>query len=129
MVASAFTAPHVTEFLTVDVTPMMELRDRLRRRPEFADVKLDPVGLRRPRGVPGGPAHAGDQRRLRRQARGDEIVVKDYVHLGHRRGHAAWTDRAGDQGRRRAGPRGYGARALHDLTGDGPGRHTHRRPR
>ena len=30
MVASAFTAPHVTEFLTVDVTPMMELRDRLK---------------------------------------------------------------------------------------------------
>ena len=37
MVASAFTAPHVTEFLTVDVTPMMELRDRLRARPEFAE--------------------------------------------------------------------------------------------
>ncbi len=43
MVNSAFTAPHVTEFLTVDVTPMMELRDRLRRRPEFADVKLTPL--------------------------------------------------------------------------------------
>ena len=45
MVASAFTAPHVTEFLTVDVTPMMELRDRLRRRPEFADVKLTPLAF------------------------------------------------------------------------------------
>ncbi len=43
MVASAFTAPHVTEFLTVDVTPMMELRQRLRRRPEFADVTLSPL--------------------------------------------------------------------------------------
>src|SRR3954468_19617303 len=29
MVASAFTAPHVTEFLTVDVTRMMKLRTRL----------------------------------------------------------------------------------------------------
>ena len=29
MVASAFTAPHVTEFLTVDVTRMMKLRQRL----------------------------------------------------------------------------------------------------
>jgi pyruvate dehydrogenase E2 component (dihydrolipoamide acetyltransferase) len=45
MVASAFTAPHVTEFLAVDVTPMMELRDRLRRRPEFADVKLSPLAF------------------------------------------------------------------------------------
>ena len=33
MVDSAFTAPHVTEFLTVDVTPMMELRDRLQTPP------------------------------------------------------------------------------------------------
>jgi pyruvate dehydrogenase E2 component (dihydrolipoamide acetyltransferase) len=45
MVASAFTAPHVTEFLTIDVTPMMELRDRLRQRPEFADVKLTPLAF------------------------------------------------------------------------------------
>lgn len=30
MSRSAFTAPHVTEFLTVDVTPTMELRERLR---------------------------------------------------------------------------------------------------
>ncbi len=45
MVASAFTAPHVTEFLTLDVTPMMELRDRLRKRPEFAEVKLSPLAF------------------------------------------------------------------------------------
>jgi len=45
MVASAFTAPHVTEFLTLDVTEMMQLRDRLRRRPEFADVKLGPLAF------------------------------------------------------------------------------------
>jgi len=45
MVASAFTAPHVTEFLTVDVTPMMELRDRMLKRPEFQDVKLSPLAF------------------------------------------------------------------------------------
>lgn len=43
MVASAFTAPHVTEFLTVDVTRMMKLRARLAARPELADVKVSPL--------------------------------------------------------------------------------------
>ena len=43
MVASAFTAPHVTEFLTVDVTRTMKLRDRLGARPELAGVKLSPL--------------------------------------------------------------------------------------
>ncbi|HEY0816185.1 MAG TPA: dihydrolipoamide acetyltransferase family protein [Pseudonocardia sp.] len=45
MVASAFTAPHVTEFLTVDVTETMALRDRLRATPQFADVKLTPLAF------------------------------------------------------------------------------------
>ena len=43
MVASAFTAPHVTEFLTVDVTRMVKLRARLAARPEFAGVKVSPL--------------------------------------------------------------------------------------
>jgi 2-oxoisovalerate dehydrogenase E2 component (dihydrolipoyl transacylase) len=43
MVASAFTAPHVTEFLTVDVTRMVKLRSRLSGRPEFAGVKVSPL--------------------------------------------------------------------------------------
>jgi pyruvate dehydrogenase E2 component (dihydrolipoamide acetyltransferase) len=43
MVASAFTAPHVTEFLTVDVTRMMKLRARLAARPELAGVKVSPL--------------------------------------------------------------------------------------
>ena len=43
MVASAFTAPHVTEFLTVDITRTMKLRDRLATRPELAEVKLSPL--------------------------------------------------------------------------------------
>ncbi|GAA4687562.1 dihydrolipoamide acetyltransferase family protein [Pseudonocardia yuanmonensis] len=45
MVQSAFTAPHVTEFLSVDVTATMELRDRLRASRPFADVKLTPLAF------------------------------------------------------------------------------------
>lgn len=43
MVRSAFTAPHVTEFVTVDVTPMMDLKDRVSRRRDFVGVKLSPL--------------------------------------------------------------------------------------
>lgn len=45
MVASAFTAPHVTEFVTVDVTAMMEMVDWLKRDRAFADVKVTPLLL------------------------------------------------------------------------------------
>ncbi|RTL65342.1 MAG: 2-oxo acid dehydrogenase subunit E2 [Pseudonocardiaceae bacterium] len=45
MVSSAFTAPHVTEFLSVDVTATMDLRDRLRAGREFRDVKLTPLAF------------------------------------------------------------------------------------
>jgi 2-oxoisovalerate dehydrogenase E2 component (dihydrolipoyl transacylase) len=45
VVGSAFTAPHVTEFLAVDVTATMELRDRLRATREYADVKLTPLAF------------------------------------------------------------------------------------
>ncbi|MHB1234574.1 MAG: dihydrolipoamide acetyltransferase family protein, partial [Microbacteriaceae bacterium] len=40
MVASAFTAPQATEFLTVDVTATMELLTQLRTRPAFSAAKL-----------------------------------------------------------------------------------------
>jgi pyruvate dehydrogenase E2 component (dihydrolipoamide acetyltransferase) len=43
MVRSAFTAPHVTEFVTVDVTPMMELVDRLRESAAFEGVRVTPL--------------------------------------------------------------------------------------
>ena len=43
MVASAFTAPHVTEFLTVDVTRMVKLRSRIAARPEFTGVRVSPL--------------------------------------------------------------------------------------
>jgi pyruvate dehydrogenase E2 component (dihydrolipoamide acetyltransferase) len=43
MVGSAFSAPHVTEFITVDVTATMELVDRLKASREFRDVKVSPL--------------------------------------------------------------------------------------
>ncbi len=43
MVASAFTAPHVTVFHTVDVTKTMKLVERLRADREFADVRVTPL--------------------------------------------------------------------------------------
>src|SRR5262245_12800991 len=45
MSASAFSIPHVTEFLTVDATRLMELRERLRALPAAADVKLTPLAV------------------------------------------------------------------------------------
>jgi 2-oxoisovalerate dehydrogenase E2 component (dihydrolipoyl transacylase) len=45
MVSSAFSAPHVTEFLTVDVTPMMEMRARLKNHPDFKGVRSTPLAF------------------------------------------------------------------------------------
>jgi 2-oxoisovalerate dehydrogenase E2 component (dihydrolipoyl transacylase) len=45
MVASAFSIPHVTEFLTVDATALMALRARLRALPAAADLKLTPLAI------------------------------------------------------------------------------------
>ena len=43
MVASAFTAPHVTEFLTLDVSRTVKLVARLREQPEYREVKVSPL--------------------------------------------------------------------------------------
>ncbi|CAB4926548.1 unannotated protein [freshwater metagenome] len=45
MVRSAFTAPHVTEFVTVDVTETLELLESLRSSTHFRDVRLTPLAL------------------------------------------------------------------------------------
>jgi 2-oxoisovalerate dehydrogenase E2 component (dihydrolipoyl transacylase) len=45
MTASAFSIPHVTEFLTVDATRLMELRERLKALPAAADLKLTPLAV------------------------------------------------------------------------------------
>jgi pyruvate dehydrogenase E2 component (dihydrolipoamide acetyltransferase) len=80
MVTSAFTAPHVTEFITVDVTRMMKLVDRLRADREFRDVKVSPllvvakaliIASRRNPGINASWDEAAQ-----------EIVVKNYVNLG-----------------------------------------------
>jgi pyruvate dehydrogenase E2 component (dihydrolipoamide acetyltransferase) len=80
MVASAFTAPHVTEFVTCDVTAMMELRDRVAVRREFRDVKVSPLlfvakaVLLAVRNTPEINASWDDA--------AQEIVYKHYVNLG-----------------------------------------------
>ena len=43
MVQSAFTAPHVTEWVTVDATRTVEFVERLKARREFRDVKVSPL--------------------------------------------------------------------------------------
>jgi 2-oxoisovalerate dehydrogenase E2 component (dihydrolipoyl transacylase) len=87
MVASAFSAPHVTEFVTVDVTAMMELRDRVAARPEFRDVKVSPL-LFLARAVVWAVRRTPLINSTWDEAAG-EIVVKHYVNLGI----AAATDR------------------------------------
>jgi pyruvate dehydrogenase E2 component (dihydrolipoamide acetyltransferase) len=80
MVASAFTAPHVTEFITVDVTATMDLRERVAARREFRDVKVSPLlfvakaVLLAAAGTPEINASWDDA--------AGEIVLKHYVNLG-----------------------------------------------
>jgi len=78
MVGSAFTAPHVTEFITLDVTPTMELVQRLKALPELAGVKVTPLLL-----VAKALLLAVKRNpEVNATFNEDEIVVKDYVHLG-----------------------------------------------
>ncbi|GIL36502.1 dihydrolipoamide acetyltransferase family protein [Phycicoccus sp. DTK01] len=80
MVGSAFTAPHVTEWVTVDVTATMELVENLKRDREFRDVKVTPllvlakamcVAVRRNPEINASWDEAAQ-----------EIVLKHYVNLG-----------------------------------------------
>ncbi|WP_018684344.1 dihydrolipoamide acetyltransferase family protein [Actinokineospora enzanensis] len=80
MVSSAFTAPHVTEFLTVDVTPMMELRARLKNHRDFRDVKLTPLAFCA-KAVAMATRRTPEVNSAWDEA-AQEIVFKDYVHLG-----------------------------------------------
>ncbi|WP_428962713.1 dihydrolipoamide acetyltransferase family protein [Micromonospora fluostatini] len=78
MVRSAFTAPHVTEFLTVDVTRSMKALDRLRTRREWRDVRVSPLLLVAKAVLLGVRRYP----MVNSTWAGDEIVVKDYVNLG-----------------------------------------------
>jgi 2-oxoisovalerate dehydrogenase E2 component (dihydrolipoyl transacylase) len=80
MVSSAFTAPHVTEFITCDVTAMMELRDRLAGRREFRDVKVSPL-LFVAKAVILAVQRTPEINATWDEAAG-EIVLKHYVNLG-----------------------------------------------
>ena len=80
MVGSAFTAPHVTEFITVDVSATMELVERLKSDRQFRDLKVSPllilakalvVAIRRNPGV----------NTVWDEAAG-EIVQRHYLNLG-----------------------------------------------
>jgi 2-oxoisovalerate dehydrogenase E2 component (dihydrolipoyl transacylase) len=80
MVGSAFTAPHVTEWVTVDVTATMDLVEKLKRDKEFRDVRVTPLlvlakamclAVRRNPDINASWDEAAQ-----------EIVLKHYVNLG-----------------------------------------------
>jgi len=78
MVTSAFTAPHVTEFLTVDMTRSMRALDRLRAHPDWRDVRVSPLLLVAKAVLVAIKRHP----MINSSWAGDEIVVKEYVNLG-----------------------------------------------
>jgi pyruvate dehydrogenase E2 component (dihydrolipoamide acetyltransferase) len=80
MVASAFTAPHVTEFLTIDMTRSMKALDRLRADRDWADVRVSPLLLVAKAAL---LAIARYPMVNSTWSGGtNEIVVKEYVNLG-----------------------------------------------
>ncbi|MEU4243855.1 dihydrolipoamide acetyltransferase family protein [Actinoplanes sp. NPDC026619] len=80
MSASAFTAPHVTEFLTVDVTRSMKAVAKLKGRREFADLRVSPLLLVAKAVLLAVKRHPMVNSTW--SAGTNEIVVKDYVNLG-----------------------------------------------
>ncbi|MFI0406252.1 dihydrolipoamide acetyltransferase family protein [Actinomadura sp. 3N508] len=82
MSGSAFTAPHVTEFLQVDVTRTMETVKRLRELPEFADVKVSPLLLVARALLTAVARNPQVNSTWVDGPSGAEIVVKRYVNLG-----------------------------------------------
>ncbi|WP_327089019.1 2-oxo acid dehydrogenase subunit E2 [Nonomuraea sp. NBC_01738] len=80
MVTSAFTAPHVTEFLQLDVTATMDAVKHLRTLPDFRDVKVSPLLL-----VAKAVLTAAGRYPMINSTWDDpaqEIVIKHYVNLG-----------------------------------------------
>jgi 2-oxoisovalerate dehydrogenase E2 component (dihydrolipoyl transacylase) len=80
MVDSAFSAPHVTEWVTVDVTRTMEFVDRLRTRREFREVKVSPL-LVLSRAVMLAMRRTPEINSFWDEA-AQEVVYKAYVNLG-----------------------------------------------
>ena len=80
MVQSAFTAPHVTEWVTVDATRTVELVERLKARREFRDVKVSPL-LVLARAVMLAMRRTPVLNSFWDEA-AQEVVLKSYVNLG-----------------------------------------------
>jgi 2-oxoisovalerate dehydrogenase E2 component (dihydrolipoyl transacylase) len=80
MVASAFSAPHVTEFLTVDVTRSMKALDKLKGRHEFRDLRISPLLLVAKAVLLAVRRHPMVNSTWSGET--NEIVVKEYVNLG-----------------------------------------------
>jgi pyruvate dehydrogenase E2 component (dihydrolipoamide acetyltransferase) len=80
MVQSAFTAPHVTEFVTVDATRTMDFVEQLKKHPGMAGIKVSPLLVLAKavclavRNTPEVNASWDDA--------AQEIVLKRYVNLG-----------------------------------------------
>jgi pyruvate dehydrogenase E2 component (dihydrolipoamide acetyltransferase) len=85
MVASAFTAPHVTEFLTVDVTRSMKALERLKTKRDWRDVRVSPLLMVAKAALVALKRHP----MVNSSWQGTDILVKHYVNLGI----AAATDR------------------------------------
>jgi pyruvate dehydrogenase E2 component (dihydrolipoamide acetyltransferase) len=84
---SAFTAPHVTEFLQVDVTESTEALTRIRALPEFEGLRVSPLLLAARALIVAIARHPMINSSWDEQAQ--EIVIHRYVNLGI----AAATDR------------------------------------
>ena len=80
MVSSAFTAPHVTEFLQVDVTETMAAVRRVRDLPEYAEVRVSPLLFVARALLTAVRRHPMVNSSWDEGAQ--EIVVKHYVNLG-----------------------------------------------
>jgi 2-oxoisovalerate dehydrogenase E2 component (dihydrolipoyl transacylase) len=78
MVASAFTAPHVTTFHTVDITRSMRALARLKARRDWQDVRVSPLLLVAKAVLTAVQRHP----MINSSWAGNEIVVKRYVNLG-----------------------------------------------
>ena len=80
MVSSAFTIPHVTEWVSIDVTRTMEFVERLRARREWREVKVSPL-LVLSRAVMLAMRRTPEINSFWDEAAG-EVVLKSYVNLG-----------------------------------------------
>jgi pyruvate dehydrogenase E2 component (dihydrolipoamide acetyltransferase) len=80
MVGSAFSAPHVTEFLQIDMTETMAATARLRTLPEFSEVRVSPLVLVARALMVAVARHPMINSFWDEEAQ--EIVVRHYVNLG-----------------------------------------------